>query len=221
LLCHNWHSNCILNYEVNETNRIKMKRILFLCAIFQLGYLEICAQISGAVSYSGIFKTQQDFKDGKLSFRINCDSSSGNIRLHNFFSRKYVSVIQNGKENKLSKDSIFGYRDCKGIDYRFHKNYEYEYQIIEDKSIVIYSALLQDHAYTGKGIKMVIAYFFSKTLDSDILPLTVANLKQVFPGDARLCALSDNDMAAYDDIHKMYKINYLLTQPVTNNRQTP
>jgi hypothetical protein len=198
-----------------------MKRILFLCAIFQLGYLEICAQISGAVSYSGIFKTQQDFKDGKLSFRINCDSSSGNIRLHNFFSRKYVSVIQNGKENKLSKDSIFGYRDCKGIDYRFHKNYEYEYQIIEDKSIVIYSALLQDHAYTGKGIKMVIAYFFSKTLDSDILPLTVANLKQVFPGDARLCALSDNDMAAYDDIHKMYKINYLLTQPVTNNRQTP
>jgi len=204
-------SGASLINEIRSKKKMKKKVYIYIVLVF-MGFGAV-AQAPRTIFYSGIFKTAQDFRDGNLSFRVNCDSSSGKIRLHNFFSGKYVSIIQNGKENKLSKDSIFGYRDCKGIDYRFYGNYDYEYQIMENKSVVIYAAILQDPAYTGKGIKMVATYFFSKTLNSNILPLTVVNLKQVFPGDMRFCSMSDKDLVVFDDTHKMYKINYLLTQP--------
>ncbi len=171
-------------------------------------------------SNSGIYESPQNYKKGKLSLGFSCDSSAGKIKLHHFISGKYVDVIRNGKKYRLSKDSIFGYRDCKGNNYRFFKNYSHEYQIVEEKGLVIYAALLPDPNYTGKGMKLAPAYFFSKTLTSEVLPLKVSYLKRVFREDTRFCNILDiainskEDVSAYDDIHKMFKINYLLTQSI-------
>jgi hypothetical protein len=195
-----------------------MKKIGLLYIVFILmsgkGFTQTTPR---TIFYSGIYKTAQDFKDRKLSFSVNCDSAAGKIKLHHFFPGKYVNVIRNKTNYRLSKDSIFGYRDCKGNDYRFFENYSYEYQIVEDKSIVIYIALLTDPTYSGKGIKVVPTYFFSKTLGSEVLPLTINNLKMVFAGDIKFCNMLDGtvnsieELTTYDYVHKMYKINYLLS----------
>ncbi|HTB07288.1 MAG TPA: hypothetical protein VK806_10085 [Bacteroidia bacterium] len=193
--------------------------ILFiaLLIISRLGFAQTTPR---TILYSGIYKTAQDFKDGKLSFPMNCDSASGRMKLHHFVSGKYVSITKNKINYKLSKDSIFGYRNCKGQDYRFFENHSYEYQIAEAKSIVIYLALLADPTYTGKGIKLAPTYFFSKTLNSDIMPLTMSNLKLAFAGNTKFCNMldgeikSDKDLSVYDETYKMYRINYLLSQSI-------
>jgi len=103
----------------------------------------------------------------------------------------------------LEKDSTFGYRDCKQNDYRFYREYDHEYQILETKSIIS-------------------SYFFSTTLNSEILPLTVANLKRTFPGNLKFHDKLNTefngatDIAVYDNEHKMYKVNYLLSQTTAN-----
>ena len=169
--------------------KINMKKISLLYIVFLIISGEGFTQTTPkTIFYSGIYKTAQDFKDNRLSFSVNCDSASGKIKLHHFFSGKYVNVIRNKSNYRLSKDSIFGYRDCRGNDYRFFENYNYEYQIAEDKSIVIYMALLTDPTYTGKGIKLVPTYFFSKNLNSEIIPLTVNNLKLAFAGETKFCS---------------------------------
>ena len=196
-----------------------MKKIMVLFAFILFISGNCFSQTtSRTIVYSGIYKTSRDFKEGRLSYTVNCDSSSGKIKLDHFFSSKYVSVTRNKTKYKLRKDSVFGYRDCKGYDYRFFKNYNYEYQIAEAKSIVIYVVLLPDQSFSGKGIKLVKSYFFSKTLNSDILPLSLSNLKMVFADNVKFCNMldgesnSDKDISIYDEAHKMYRINYLLTQ---------
>jgi hypothetical protein len=190
-----------------------MKKIGLLLIVLLLLNAKSYSQTSRIIGYSGIYMTLQDYEEGKLSFEANCDSSSRKIKLHHFFSGKYVDIIRNDKKYRLSKDSIFGYRDCKGYDYRFYENYDHEYQIEEAKSIVIYSVLMADPTYTGKGVKLVRTYFFSKTINSAIMPLTVRNLKQIFPRNAMFCNLldTDEDVITYDTIHKMYKVNYLMS----------
>ena len=82
---------------------------------------------------SGIYKTWQDYKANKLSITCNCNSSD-KIKLHHFFSKNYIDVIEGGNKFRLYKDNIFGYRDCKQNDYRFYKEGDKEYKIIRINS---------------------------------------------------------------------------------------
>ncbi len=200
-----------------------MKNIILILSSLILINERIVAQAPNTIICSGIYKTPQDFKEGKLSFRANCDSFSGTIKLHHFFSGKYVDVIDADKKYRFNKDSIFGYRTCKGSNYRFYKAYNSEYQVKEVNGMVIYSVLAADQSYSGKGLKMIYTYFFSKTLSSDILPLTIANVKKVFADNNTFCNVlnSVGDISAYDDIHKMYSVNYILIQSTNTNKQTP
>jgi len=176
------------------------------------------AQKSDTIAYSGIYMNYQDYKSNKLSYEVSCDSSSGKIRLNHFLSKNYIDVFKKEKKIQLYKDSIFGYRDCKLKDYRFFTERDKEYQIVENKTIVIYVADVAATSINGKARELVQNYFFSTTLNSEILPLTVSNLKKAFPDNVKfhnkldLEFYSEKDITAYDDIHKMYKVNYILNQ---------
>src|ERR1700722_10576675 len=191
----NWHSNCIPIGILKN----KMKITILILSVFILTTREISAQAPHTILYSGIYKTAQDFKENKLSFISNCDSSSAKIKLHHFSSGKYIAVVNTGKKHRFNKDSIFGYHNCKGSDYRFYKSYNSEYQIVENKGMVIYSVLAADQSYSGKGLKMIYTYFFSKGLSSDIFPLTVANLKKAFAENNTFSNMLDSagDISAY------------------------
>jgi hypothetical protein len=197
-----------------------MKKIIFFLLIMYLIKFSF-AQKEDTITYRGIFMNLQDYKSNKLSYVINCDSALGKIRLNHFFSQNYIDVFKDGKKIKLYKDSIFGYRDCKQSDYRFFQDRDREYQIKENKNIVIYITDVPVTSSSGKTVQLVQGYFFSTTPSSEILPLTIINLKKVFSGNLKFHDLLNvefygaKDISDYDDKHKMYKINYLLNQSLT------
>lgn len=186
-----------------------MKNMVLVAILF-------CARLSVAQNNSyGIYMSWQNYEEGKLSEALSCSSASDKIRLNDFFSKNYVTIIHDGKEGRFSKDSIYGYRDCKQHDFRFYYNNK-EYQILENKSIVIYGADVPVTSSSGKSTVLVRSYFFSTALNGDILPLTILNLKKAFPGNVKFHDALDvtfgegTTISAYDNDHKMYKVNYLI-----------
>ncbi len=170
----------------------------------------------------GIFKTSEDYSNKNLSMVLHCDSVRAKIKLHHFFCKNYIDVIQNENKFRFSKDSIFGYRDCNQNDFRFNHNSEKEYQILENKAIVIYSALVSVASTTGKTKTLELTYFFSITLKGEIFPLAILNLKKAFPDNLKFHDKLDvefgdgTSISTYDIEHKMYKVNFLLNQSITN-----
>jgi hypothetical protein len=183
--------------------------------------ISVCQSVAQTNS-SGIYKTWQDYKDNKLSFVINCDHPNGKIRLHHFFSKNYIDLIQEGKEYRFNKDSIFGYRDDKHNNYRFYKNYNHEYKILENNSIVIYVVSLPISTSSGKTNQMVPTYFFSKGLNGHIFPLTILNLKRAFADNLKFHDMLDvtfgggESLSKYDSEQKLYDLNFILQNSSDN-----
>jgi hypothetical protein len=96
-----------------------------------------------------------------------------------------------------------------------------EYQILEKQGFIIYLADVGVTAPNGKAHELVKKYFFSTSLTTEILPLTIIDLKRVSSGnlkfhDSLYVEFSDgNNLAAFDTVHNMYTINYLLSQSIT------
>lgn len=164
----------------------------------------------------------RDYENNKLSYGINCDSTSRKIKLNHFFSKNYIDLIWGEKKIQLYKDSIFGYRDCKQNDFRFYNNYDHEYLILENKYMILYEADLPEPTSDGRRNQLVPNYFFSTSLTSAIIPLTLINLKKAFPDNIKFHSLldiefeGDKKLTTFDDTHKMYKINYLLHFTIAN-----
>jgi hypothetical protein len=171
---------------------------------------------------SGIYMNSHDYITGKLSSSFDC-KSSGKIKLHHVFASKYTVVISAGTKTRLFKDSIFGYHNCKNEDYRFYKSHDEEFRILENKDIIIYSSYVRASSPNGKKNDLVLTYFFSKTIDSEILPLTLGDLKQAFSENIKFQNLLDLEFKGgqlpltYLMKEKMYEINYLLSKSKSNN----
>ena len=169
--------------------------------------------------HSEIYMSAKDYQDKKLSLEINCDSTKHKIKLHDFFSKPYIDVIHEGKKYHYMKDSIFGYRDCDGDDFRFDD--KREYQIIESDSITIYRIQL---AQGGKG-RIVSEYYFSSKLDGKIFNLTSGNVKAAYPINHKFHDTLDMqfkdgmNLSDYDSFHKTYKIVRLLKLSYENQNK--
>lgn len=174
------------------------------------------AQVSQADSKSGIYFTVSDYQSGHLHLAGDARDKTHKIKLNDFFGSDKIKVKHYGKDYDLSKDSIFGYRDKAGNDYRFYKSHSDEYRIVENKSIVIYEKLLPGNKQTS--FKSIPEYFFSKGLTGEIQRLSINNLKNAFKDNNSLVDAidlnfkSDGDLAQYDAIRKEYKINHLLAK---------
>jgi hypothetical protein len=90
------------------------------------------------------------------------------------------------------------------------------YQILEFGKIILY----QRNTYVSRSMYTQPSYFFSLTIESEILPLTLFNLQQVFKNNVKIYqtlelrfAGREEDLILYDTIHKTYKVNYWLVQP--------
>ncbi len=186
-----------------------MKNICIVCLLF----------ISHTVfAQSGIYMSWQDYQAGKLSNVLNCDSKPVKIKLHHFFSSTCIYIQQGEQEVRFCKDSIFGYRDCAQNTFRFYKTNDDEYRIVENQNIVIYTSDIPVTDIPGKTIKLIPGWFFSASISSDILPLTINNLKRAFPNNLKFHDFLDvefnssQNISEYDTIHKMYKVNYLFNK---------
>ena len=115
---------------------------------------------------------------------------------------------------RYEKRDTFGYRDCDGRDVRFVDGAEYV--VAEAGPIYLYTSERIEHR--GRPFKRVTVFYFSVAPDSALFALTVVNLERAYPGEHRFQVLIDaaaqrgDDLTAYDDVRKTYRLNLLFTQ---------
>lgn len=118
---------------------------------------------------------------------------------------KIIVLYNDGKKIIFSSDSLWGFRDNEGNVIRSFGGELYNLQQYD--SLCIYSI------YHTTGKVSYTNYFFSKTLNSKIFPLTKTNIKEEL--NKCSCILEEMkkerqmleiDYAAYDKVKKTYKI---------------
>lgn len=192
-----------------------MKKILFLLML--AGSLLFFNQTSFAQKdSSGIYKTAEDFQNRKLSYAINYKTEKHKIKDNILFNSDKIVVKHKGETYTLLKSNTYGYRNTKGVEFRFIDNKEYKV-LNPGQSLLIY--FYQHPAHTGKDVNRGLyqpEYYFSKDANSPLQDLTLTNVKATFPENHKLHdALdaqfkSDKELYAYDKFHKAYKLNWII-----------
>ena len=163
-------------------------------------------------SKSGIYLTASDYKHNQL--HLAGDRSINNkFRLNDFFGGKTLTLSHKGEKHKFSKDSIYGYRDKDGSDYRFYKSHSAKYKILENGRIVIYEIPQPGNKQTG--FKSLVSYYFSNGTEGEVYRLSLDNLKKTFKDQPEFDIIdanfqTDHDLITYDNYHHMFRVNRVL-----------
>ena len=195
-----------------------MKKIFMLASFAIANGIAVNAQTRN----SGIYLTEKDFENQHLSYSVNDESKTNKIQFHEFFNRPFVTIKNNGRNLKLFKEDFFAYQK-KGRVVRTQHFVSYTFA----EKGVIYIYFKDMNVSTGKGSKMGRKYYYSVSGKSDILPLTVYNLKRSFPGKANFHHFldaqfrRDSELAKFDDFQKKFKVNYLLETTIFGSPVTP
>lgn len=164
---------------------------------------------------SGVYLTQLDFENGRLSYSTKDPLEKVKLHFHEFLDKPYITVKHNGTKTILFKDEIFAYRK-KGKIVRTRDLVSYNF--IEKGVIWIYYKDL--NTQLGKGVKRERKYFFAVSAKDRIVPLTIHNLKQSFPGkhafhnflDAQF--RSDSELTSFNSNENKFHVNHLLETTV-------
>jgi hypothetical protein len=167
--------------------------------------------INAQNNLSGIYRTQLDFENRKLSYSTDAKNEKNKIRFNEFLDKPFITIKHNGEKIILFKDEIFAYQKQGGI-VRTHDFVSYNF--IERGVIWIYFKDIT--VLQGKGIKRERKYFYSVSGKDKIIPLTIYNLKRSFPGkyvfhnllDAQF--RSDFELKSYNSLEKKFQVNHLL-----------
>ena len=162
---------------------------------------------------SGIYRTVADYQQGKLSYAINYVTERHKINDNLLFNEGEIKVKHQGMTYTLRKADTYGYRDTKGVDYRFFTNRALR-MLNRRGQLLLYA--YESTTGTGKGgFKRVSEYYFSKDIGGNPQLLTKENLKTAYPDAHKFhdaidgTFKDDRDLAEYDSFHKMYKIEHL------------
>jgi hemin uptake protein HemP len=58
---------------------------------------------------SGLYLKVKDYKNGNLSYKIDCKTEKHTIKLHEFFNGSNIDIIHNGQKYTYRKDSVWGF----------------------------------------------------------------------------------------------------------------
>ena len=162
---------------------------------------------------SGIYFTANDFVKHRLSFAINCKTQKHKIKSNLVFRPKEISIKHGDSTYTYPKDSVYGIKYCDGSIDRIYNNTEFPL-INPGEKIIIYKVVSGPTG--GKGSPSVTTYYFSTDAGSKIEELTIYNIKMAFPDNHKFHDLidmefhSDEELIAYDNFHKVMKINRVL-----------
>ncbi len=180
--------------------------------------LGIIFTASLAIAQSGIYLERKNFEKGITDYQIPCVTKLSSSDQYNFYRKNYLNLSPNENIKKFKKKDLWGYRDCRNINYKVINNLHY--QILENDAMVIYKlAFTTKASYLDFTIGIIPEFFFSKELDSEIMPLTEENLNEIYKGNSKyLQALQKYLNSTYSCLHcydtytKTYIINKLLKQ---------
>ncbi len=182
--------------------------VIFAACMSAIG-TRVLAQTSRT---SGVYLTAADYQNGRLGFEGDCASKAHKLEVHDVWNKPYIDVKHDSEKHRYSKSDVFGFRACDGRDYRFGS--KLEYQILEPKELYIYGREIS--VSQGRTYRTVHEYYFSVGANGQIQSLAVGNLKQAFPQNHLFHDWLDatfgagQDVAEYDEFHKMFKVNRLL-----------
>lgn len=167
---------------------------------------------------SGIYFKVNDYVNHKLSLAINCKTQKHKIKDEMVFHPREISIKHNNTTYKYPKDSIYAIRYCDGSIVRIYDNSEYPL-LNPYETILIYKVT---SGSPGKGGSPTTNYYFSKDAKDQLEDLTISNIKKAFPDNHKFHDAidiefkSDADLARYDSFHKIYKVNRLLSNSLSN-----
>ena len=170
---------------------------------------------------AGIYLSPEQFGQHTIGYPFDCQTDR--LRLNNFLGGAGIQLIRNGEKHSFAKDTIFGYRDCNGIDYRFYRNAAY--RILDTAGFLLYSNTRLEQG--SKIARPATLYFFSTSSASPIQPLTIANLQKAFYSNPVFCYKLDSefrsDAALLTQLSpgKTYKLKYIYQQSTVCPPQEP
>ena len=166
----------------------------------------------------GIYLTESDFEQSKLSYSASERKGKLRIKFNEFFKKPYITINENGDKKFIFKDEIFAYRNKKEVIRVWEQK---PYVFVEKGPIWIY---YRDFNFTrGKGYNTERQYFYSVSGTADIYPLSLNNLKQSFPpGHLYHDILQSNfthdvQLALYHFAGGKFNINHLLETTMAVN----
>ena len=188
-----------------------MKKSLVIIALFT-SYLSY----SQSLKVSKVYSSLSDYKSGKANFETECH---GNNSLHFKLkpSKSFFQITLNKQKQTVEKVGFIALNTCDGKNFRLSNNKTF--QILESKRLTIYklSKMVRDASYQkGNVFKQEISYYYSTSLDGDIIPLSVYHLKQSFPNDKKFHDLlethfiNDGSLIKFDSYSKTYLLNEVL-----------
>ena len=189
---------------------MKKFNLFFILASGLLAFSSAIAQKDS----SGIYKTADDFQQRKLSYAINYKTEKHKIKDNLLFNGGEIKVKHGGETYTLPKSETYGFRSTKGQEFRFADNKEYRVLNPGD-ALLLYVYQHPSHS-PKEAERYVPAYFFSSDAASAPQALSIANVKAAFPDNHKLHDAidaqfkSDKELYAYDQFHKMYKLNWIL-----------
>ncbi len=173
-------------------------------------FLGLNSQNMKAQPTCGIYNTALDFRTKQISIAADCQSGKKTIQVSDFFLRPYVYIRTEQGKLKIHEDSIYAIQYCDGSIYRIWN--QKAFQLLDNGKLQIYSYNYTETVKkrTLRSIryeqKPVTDYFFSENDTSEIIPLTLTNvrlvllsnkqfdkdLKLAFPNDSSLRTMQGN-----------------------------
>jgi hypothetical protein len=149
-----------------------------------------------------------DFLNRKFAYACACKEDKHSIKLGTLFNSHDIIVSTEGQKHRLSKSEVYGFRGCDKKTYRFY--HDNEYRIVSTLKIYIYYR--DAESGTGKSASTEEHFFFSVSLDSDVIGLTTDNLKAAYPDNEKFHKLldssfrSESELSTFDKYLKKYKL---------------
>lgn len=166
---------------------------------------------------SGIYTTVEDYRSGHLAYPINYVTDKQKIKDYLFLDATKVKVKHGGETHLLDKNNIYGYRNTKGVDYRFVGNNAYRI-LSPGEPIILYKYGEPDSDPIKNPPRMMNRYYFSTNESNSPVILTRRNLKAAFPDNTRFHELvdrnfrSDDELTRFNKANNRYTVNILLEE---------
>jgi len=182
-----------------------MKNLHFLVVS---GCLFAFSITNAQIECSGVYLTAHDFEAGKLTPATDGRPRSRNAE-EQVLNSKYIFINHGDYHYKMNERDVYALQSCEGKIVRVY-NDGYYTLLNPGEKILLYVVVCNP---VSKGDVMTRKYFFSKDASSEIMDLTLDNLKAVFSDNQRFLNVlniqfrTDSDLYAYDEVNKCYKVN--------------
>ena len=179
--------------------------VIFLSSCFK-------AQVLSA----GIYITANNFVKKQPEFTPK-NRKIYKVKQHYLFNNHLIKIKYDTNTIILNTDTLYGYCNTKNQSFRFYR--QKTYAILNPNEIEL---LLYSLSYLGgyKHSQIITNYYFSTTTSTQLIALTVSNLKIAYGSNLQFCNLlsayinTPDDLLNYNATTKTYLLNTLLKKQI-------